>query len=82
MINATGVVLHTNLGRRRERGALGSYLAVAQGFSTLEHDVATERCDTPHCTALHTELTEAEDACRNNCAAALVLALNTLAIRN
>ena len=81
VINATGVVLHTNLGRAPLAGAaLDAIRAVAQGYSTLEYDVATGGRGSrhAHCTALLTELTGAEDALVvNNCAAALVLALNT-----
>jgi L-seryl-tRNA(Ser) seleniumtransferase len=81
VINATGVVLHTNLGRAPLAGAaLDAIRAVAQGFSTLEYDVTTGGRGPrhAHCTALLAELTGAEDALVvNNCAAALVLALNT-----
>ena len=81
VINATGVVLHTNLGRAPlANAALDAIRVVAQGFSTLEYDVATGARGSrhAHCTALLTELTGAEDALVvNNCAAALVLALNT-----
>ena len=81
VINATGVVLHTNLGRAPLAGAaLDAIRVVAQGFSTLEYDVATGARGSrhAHCTALLTGLTGAEDAfVVNNCAAALVLALNT-----
>jgi L-seryl-tRNA(Ser) seleniumtransferase len=83
VINATGVVLHTNLGRAPlATAALDAIRAVAQGFSTLEYDVATGARGSrhAHCTALLTELTGAEDALVvNNCAAALVLSLNTFA---
>ena len=83
VINATGVVLHTNLGRAPLAGAaLDAIRVVAQGFSTLEYDVATGARGSrhAHCTALLTELTGAEDALVvNNCASALVLALNTFA---
>ena len=83
VINATGVVLHTNLGRAPlAAAALDAIRAVAQGFSTLEYDVATGARGSrhAHCTALLAELTGAEDALVvNNCAAALVLALNTFA---
>ncbi len=83
VINATGVVLHTNLGRAPlAPAALDAIRAVAQGFSTLEYDVATGARGSrhAHCTGLLTELTGAEDALVvNNCASALVLALNTFA---
>ena len=81
VVNATGVVLHTNLGRAPlANAALDAVRVVAQGFSTLEYDVATGARGSRHvhCAALLAELTGAEDALVvNNCAAALVLSLNT-----
>jgi len=83
VLNATGVVLHTNLGRSPlARGALESVLAVAAGYSTLELDSATgtrgSRAD--HCASLLAGLAGAEDALVvNNAAGALVLALNAIA---
>jgi L-seryl-tRNA(Ser) seleniumtransferase len=83
VINATGVVLHTNLGRAPlAPAAIAAITSVASGFSNLEYDVdAGERGSRyTHCASLLRELTGAEDALvLNNCAAALVLALNTLA---
>ena len=83
VINATGVVLHTNLGRAPLADAAISAMAtVAQGYSNLEYDVESGARGSRyvHCAALLRELTGAEDALVvNNCAAALVLALNTLA---
>ena len=82
IINATGVVLHTNLGRAPlPRAAIDAITAVASGFSNLEYDVEKGERGSRyvHCAALLRELTGAEDALVvNNCAAALVLALNTL----
>jgi L-seryl-tRNA(Ser) seleniumtransferase len=82
VINATGVVLHTNLGRAPlARAALDAIDAVASGYSNLEYDLAhgTRGSRYVHCAALLRELTGAEDALVvNNCAAALVLALNTV----
>ncbi len=82
-INATGVVLHTNLGRAPLADvALDAMREVAGGFSTLEYDATTGSRGSRHvhCAALLAELTGAEDALVvNNCAAALVLALNTFA---
>jgi L-seryl-tRNA(Ser) seleniumtransferase len=82
VINATGVVLHTNLGRAPlASAALRAMSDVAAGFSNLEYDVDTGARGSRHvhCASLLTELTGAEDALVvNNCAAALVLALNTL----
>ena len=83
VLNATGVVLHTNLGRAPLAAvAIDAIAEVARGFSSLEYDLqAGERGSRHiHCAALLRELTGAEDAMVvNNCAAALVLALNTLA---
>jgi L-seryl-tRNA(Ser) seleniumtransferase len=82
VINATGVVLHTNLGRAPlARAALDAVNAVASGYSNLEYDLAKGARGSryAHCAALLRELTGAEDALVvNNCAAALVLALNTV----
>src|SRR5690606_30473029 len=83
LINATGVVLHTNLGRAPlAQQAIAAMTAVAQGYSNLEYDVQRgargSRYD--HCAGLLVRLTGAEAALVvNNNAAALVLALNTLA---
>lgn len=83
VINATGVVLHTNLGRAAlPRVAVDAIVAIASGFSNLEYDLDAGRRGSryTHCAALLRELTGAEDALVvNNCAAALVLALNTVA---
>ena len=82
-INGTGVVLHTNLGRAPlAPAALEAIAEVARAASTLEYDVAlgTRGSRHVHCAALLAELTGAEDALVvNNCAAALVLALQTFA---
>ena len=82
-LNATGVVLHTNLGRApMAPEACAAMLAVAGNYSNLEFDLETGARGSryTHCAALLSELTGAEDALVvNNCAAALVLALNTLA---
>ncbi len=83
VLNATGVVLHTNLGRAPlAPRAIEALRAVAEGYSTLEYDVATgtrgSRAD--HCAALLAELAGSEAGLAvNNAAGALVLALNTLA---
>ena len=83
VINATGVVLHTNLGRApladEARRAIDE---VAGGYANLEYDLGKgergSRHD--HLRALLCELTGAEDAivCNNN-AAATVLGLAALA---
>jgi L-seryl-tRNA(Ser) seleniumtransferase len=83
VINATGTVLHTNLGRAPlAESALAAIHRVASGFSTLEYDLDAGGRGSrySHCVPLLRELTGAEDALVvNNCAAALVLALNTIA---
>jgi L-seryl-tRNA(Ser) seleniumtransferase len=83
VINATGVVLHTNLGRAPlADAAIEAIRVAAEGYSNLEYDLARgERGSRyTHCVALLRELTGAEDALVvNNGAAALVLALDTFA---
>ena len=83
VINATGVVLHTNLGRAPlAAAAIDAIVRVAQGFSNLEYDLASGARGSRyvHCAELLRELTGAEDALVvNNGAAALVLVLNTVA---
>jgi L-seryl-tRNA(Ser) seleniumtransferase len=85
VINATGVVLHTNLGRAPlAEVAIRAIEEAASGFSNLEYDIETgERGSRySHCVGLLRQLTGAEDALVvNNCAAAIVLSLNTLAQR-
>ena len=82
VLNATGVVLHTNLGRAPlARAALDAIARVAAGYSTLEFDLDSgargSRAD--HCGSLLAELAGAEAALVvNNAASALVLALNEL----
>ena len=83
VLNATGVVLHTNLGRAPlAESAQSAVAAIAGGYSTLEFDRHTggrgHRGD--HCRGLLAELTGAEDGLAvNNAAGALVLALQTVA---
>ena len=83
VINATGVVLHTNLGRAPlAESAVQAMAHIAAGFSNLEYDIETgERGSRySHCVGLLRQLTGAEDALVvNNCAAAMVLTLNALA---
>jgi L-seryl-tRNA(Ser) seleniumtransferase len=85
VINATGVVLHTNLGRAPlATAAIRAIEQVAEGFSNLEYDTEAGARGSrySHCVGLLRQLTGAEDALVvNNCAAATVLALNTLAQR-
>ena len=83
VINATGIVLHTNLGRAPlADAAIEAIASIAAGYSNLEFDLARGARGSryTHCASLLRELTGAEDALVvNNCAAALVLALNTVA---
>ncbi|MGH3101296.1 MAG: L-seryl-tRNA(Sec) selenium transferase, partial [Thermoleophilia bacterium] len=82
VVNATGVILHTNLGRSvlSERAVLAAREA-ATGYSNLEYDLLSgargSRYD--HAVPLLRELTGAEDALVvNNCAGATLLALSAL----
>ena len=83
VLNATGVVLHTNLGRAPlAAAAIDAIAEVARGFASLEYDLVAGARGSRHvhCAGLLRELTGADDAMIvNNCAAALVLALNTVA---
>ena len=83
VLNATGIVLHTNLGRAPlARAALDDLLAAAVGYSDLELDLETgERGSrTARVAELLCLLAGAEAAhVVNNTAAALFLAVDTLA---
>jgi L-seryl-tRNA(Ser) seleniumtransferase len=83
VINATGVVLHTNLGRAPlSQAAVAQIVATAGGYSNLEYDTARgERGKRDaHTNKLLANLVGAESAIVvNNNAAAVFLALNTLA---
>jgi L-seryl-tRNA(Ser) seleniumtransferase len=83
VINAQGVVLHTNLGRALlSTLALERVAAVGAAYSNLELDLASKERGSrySHVEALLRRLTGAEDALVvNNNAAAVLLALETLA---
>lgn len=83
VINATGVVLHTNLGRAPLGSAvLKNISAVAKGYANLEFDLQSgERGSRyTHVEDILCKITGAEAALVvNNNAAAVLLALNTLA---
>jgi L-seryl-tRNA(Ser) seleniumtransferase len=83
VLNATGVVLHTNLGRAPlADAALAAIQAVASGYSNLELDLATgtRGSRTDHCASRLASLAGTESALVvNNAAGALLLALNTVA---
>src|SRR5262245_3759170 len=82
VINATGVALHTNLGRAPlSRHALNA-ITEAAGYCNLEYDLETGRRGKRGSgfEAMLRELTGCEAAAVvNNCAAAVLITLNTLA---
>ncbi|HEY8410960.1 MAG TPA: L-seryl-tRNA(Sec) selenium transferase [Pyrinomonadaceae bacterium] len=82
VINATGVVLHTNLGRAPLSNAARTAIDQAARYCSLEYDVATGTRGKrgARVEALLKDLTGAEDALVvNNCAAAALLILTVLA---
>ena len=84
VLNGTGVVLHTNLGRAPlASAALEALEPVAGGYSNLEFDLATGRRGSryAHCGDLVRRLTGSEAALVvNNNAAAVSLVVNELAL--
>ena len=83
VINATGVVLHTNLGRAPlAPAAIAAISSVAAGYSALEYDLGRGARGSRHlhCRDLLVELTGVPDALVvNNAAGAVLLALSALA---
>lgn len=85
VINATGVVLHTNLGRAPlSRAAMNAAQSLTTGYCSLEYDLAkgARGSRSVHAEELLKRLTGAEAALVvNNNAAALLLCLSALARR-
>ena len=83
VLNATGVVLHTNLGRAPlADAATQAMLQVAGGYSNLEFDLSsgTRGSRSDHCRSLLRLVTGADDGLVvNNAAGALLLVLNAVA---
>ncbi|MFN2449648.1 MAG: L-seryl-tRNA(Sec) selenium transferase [Candidatus Baltobacteraceae bacterium] len=83
VVNATGVLLHTNLGRAPLAGrALDAAREIGAGYSNLEFDLENGVRGTRYARAsgLLRELTGAQDAIVvNNCAAAVFLIVDTFA---
>ncbi len=83
LINATGIILHTNLGRAPlAQEAINAMAAVSHGYSNLEFDTETGARGSRHSVLepLLYRLTGAEAAMAvNNNAAAVLLALSALA---
>ncbi|MBI3960400.1 MAG: L-seryl-tRNA(Sec) selenium transferase, partial [Chloroflexi bacterium] len=82
VINATGVIIHTNLGRAPlSTAARQAIAAIATGYNNLEYDVAAGERGSRHTHArqLLRELTGAQDALVvNNNAGAVFLVLSAL----
>src|SRR5688572_22763146 len=82
LINATGVVLHTNLGRAPlAPAAIAALTRVAGGYAALEYDLGSGARGSRHvhCRDLLIELTGSADAMVvNNAAGGLLLALSAL----
>jgi L-seryl-tRNA(Ser) seleniumtransferase len=85
VINATGVIIHTNLGRAPlSKATLAAMQTAAQGYSNLEYDLGTGKRGSRlvHAEAVLQKLTGAEAAVVvNNNASAVMLTLAALANR-
>ncbi|NCP88320.1 MAG: L-seryl-tRNA(Sec) selenium transferase [Anaerolineae bacterium CG_4_9_14_3_um_filter_57_17] len=83
VINATGVILHTNLGRAPlSRAAIEAMSLASAGYTNLEFDLETGKRGSRliHAEAILRQLTGAEAALVvNNCASAVLLVLSALA---
>jgi L-seryl-tRNA(Ser) seleniumtransferase len=83
VINATGIILHTNLGRAPlAPQALAAVESIARGYSNLEYDLKTGERGSRYANVagLLQELVGAEGSLVvNNCAAAVMFVLDTFA---
>ncbi|HET9095372.1 MAG TPA: L-seryl-tRNA(Sec) selenium transferase [Candidatus Baltobacteraceae bacterium] len=83
VINGTGILLHTNLGRAPlAAAAFEAMRSAGAGYSNLEYDLSEGRRGSRYAraTSLLQSVTGAEDALVvNNCAAAVLLILDTFA---
>ncbi len=83
VINATGVILHTNLGRApMSEATIHAMSIVSRGYSNLEFDLETGKRGSRliHAESILQKLTGAESALVvNNCASAVLLTLSALA---
>jgi len=83
VINATGIIVHTNLGRAPlAEEALSAVAEIASGYSNLEFDIERGERGSRYVrvSGLLNDATGAEDSLAvNNCAAAVLLLLDTFA---
>lgn len=83
VVNATGIVIHTNLGRSiLSKKAIDAIVRAAGHYSNLEYDIekGVRGSRYTHCSSVLKRLAGAEEALVvNNNAAAVFLAINTLA---
>lgn len=91
VINATGVILHTNLGRAPLSSSAVEHIAeIASQYSNLEYDIeggvrgkrdthAQDLFSTIYKEIAYEDKSSVETIVVNNCAAATILALNTMA---
>ncbi|QEH61407.1 L-seryl-tRNA(Ser) seleniumtransferase [Spiroplasma chinense] len=82
VINGTGVILHTNLGRSiLPRESLLNFIEINSGYANVEYDLETQKRGNreKHLEKILQELTGCEASCVvNNNASAVFLVLNTL----